>query len=56
MVKKTYSPEQFSKQFKIAGKQVTERTVRRRCENQQLPDKYQAVKCGKNWIILVGWD
>lgn len=46
--------EEYSDRFPVAGKKVSPRTIKRRCENGQLPSTHHAVKFLQDqWIIMV---
>jgi hypothetical protein len=55
MEKKIYTPAEYSKELKIEGKEVSPKTVIRKCEANLLPSNVEAKKVGRVWILFVGF-
>jgi hypothetical protein len=48
-----YTPSEYSKLFSLAGKKVSARTIKRRCEKGMLPRGHKAERKKGFWLIEV---
>jgi hypothetical protein len=55
MEKKTLTPTEYSKELKNQGKEISAKTVIRKCEAGLLPSNVEAKKVGRVWILFVGF-
>ena len=48
-----YTPSEYASAFKFGGRQVSARTIKRRCRNNQLPKGHKAYKKSGGWLIEI---
>jgi len=52
---KAYSPREYCKEFKRSGKEISAKTIIRKCEKKQLPSNVSAQRIGRTWVLFVGF-